>query len=93
MVGQSRVRASLSICAATVGVLICLEQGHFRLSLAEPHSFVVMTTHRCGLVLLAAVAWMVAECCFAGFCRRVSSRREQTAICLRVESVKLRVES
>jgi len=38
-----------------------LYQRHFVLLWNEPESFVVMTTHKCGLVLVAAVVWMLVE--------------------------------
>ncbi len=57
----------LSICAAAVGAMICQVQRHFVLSLTAPHGLRVMTTHKCGLVLLAAVGWMVVECSWAAW--------------------------
>ncbi len=57
-----RVRVFLSICGAAVGAMICQVQHHFVLSLSAPHGLRVMTTHKCGLVLLAAAGWMVVEC-------------------------------
>ncbi len=60
-----RVRVFLSICAAAVGALICQVQHHFVLRLSAPHGLRVMTTHKCGLVLVAAVGWMVVECSWA----------------------------
>jgi hypothetical protein len=62
-----RWRVFVSICAASVGVLICAHQRHFTLSFAHPRSFLTMTHHKCGDVLLASVVWMLFEvglCCF-----------------------------
>ncbi len=60
-----RVRVFLSICAAAMGAMICQVQHHFVLSLTAPHGLRVMTTHKCGLVLVAAFPWMVLECSWA----------------------------
>jgi hypothetical protein len=66
MVGEwQRRRVFGSICAASVGALICQHQQHFQLSFAHPRSFVTMTHHRCGDVLLAGVIWMVIEVGFS----------------------------
>ncbi len=55
------VRCALAICAAALGVLIAIYQQHFTLSFSDRHSFHVMLTHRCGLTMIAGMAWMAAE--------------------------------
>jgi predicted nucleic acid-binding protein len=54
-------RTALAFEAVVAAVLICFHQQHFTLSLADPYSFYVMTTHRCGDVLLASVLWCAFE--------------------------------
>ena len=60
-----RWRVFLSICAAAAAAMICQAQHHFVLSVTAPHGLRVMTTHKCGLLLLATVLWMMGECVFA----------------------------
>ena len=64
-VTPTQLRILASLCAATLGVGICLYQQHFTLSFSDPHSFAVMTTHRCGLCMLFALTWMLAETSWA----------------------------
>jgi hypothetical protein len=54
-------RVWTSILAASVGVVICVVQQHFRLQLVRPTGLWVMFHHRCGLVMVAAVGWMAFE--------------------------------
>jgi len=56
-----RICVFLSLCTASVAALICQYQQHFTLALDQPHSFVVMTHHRCGQLLIASCLWMTAE--------------------------------
>jgi len=56
-----RVRIFLSLCAATAGSLIAQHQHHFTLSLADPHTFVIMTQHRCGRLFMVTILWMSFE--------------------------------
>jgi len=46
------------LCALGIG--ICLHQRHFVLSLLHPDLY-LMTGHRCGDVLLAALTWALIE--------------------------------
>ena len=54
-------RAAASVVAATVGVLICIHQHHVLLVLSEPSSFITVTQHRCGLVMLAGMLRFAGE--------------------------------
>jgi ABC-type branched-subunit amino acid transport system ATPase component len=47
--------------AAAAGVLICVYQRHFVLDWRDPGGFGVVLEHRCGMVMVAAVSWMVME--------------------------------
>jgi hypothetical protein len=69
-VDSDQVRCALSIVAAAAGVFIAIHQRHFTLELDQPHSFYVMTTHRCGLVMMSAIAWMATECLALALVRR-----------------------
>jgi hypothetical protein len=51
----------LALVAASVGVAICVVQQHFVLRLSPPTGLTTMFQHRCGLVMVAAVGWMVVE--------------------------------
>jgi len=51
----------LSLVAASLGVVICTAKQHFVLRLSRPTGFTTMFQHRCGLVTVAAVCWMVFE--------------------------------
>jgi hypothetical protein len=62
-----RWRVLASLCAASLGVAICLIQQHFKLEL-DDRSLSVMTTHKCGCCMVIAMAWMVLE--VAAACRR-----------------------
>lgn len=54
-------RALAALFAATLGVLICLGQRHFTLSLTHPSSFLAAAHHRCALCLYAAFTWLFLE--------------------------------
>ena len=72
----TRLRILASVCAAALGDMICLYQQHFILSFSDPHSFAVMTTHRCGLCFLFALTWMLAEASGAVLRFARASRRQ-----------------
>jgi hypothetical protein len=55
------LRVAGSLAAAAMGVLICLHQQHFVLDWRDPGGFGVVFEHRCGLVMVAAMAWMGVE--------------------------------
>jgi len=55
------VRTLLSLVAASVGVLICVYQQHFTVEFAHPASFELVFQHRCGLVMVGAMAWAAVE--------------------------------
>jgi hypothetical protein len=45
---------ALALAVAATGILICLYQQHFTVSLHHPSSFAIATQHRCGRVLIAS---------------------------------------
>jgi len=58
---HNETRTFVAICGAAGMVLICLHQGHVVLDFARPASFRLLYQHRCGQMLLAALAWMTIE--------------------------------
>ncbi len=55
------LRVACSLAAAAMGVLICVYQHHFVLDWRDPGGFGVVFEHRCGLVMVAAMGWMMVE--------------------------------
>jgi hypothetical protein len=64
-------RTILSVIAAVAGVLICVHQRHFVLDWRYPELFGVVFEHKCGIVMVAAMAWMLVEFGVAGWRARV----------------------
>ncbi len=50
----------LALLAGAAGVLICLWQQHFTLEWSTA-SAAIMFRHRCGLVMVAALCWVMLE--------------------------------
>jgi hypothetical protein len=50
----------LALVAGATGVLICLWQHHFTLQWSAA-SVAVIFRHRCGLVMVAALVWVLLE--------------------------------
>ena len=69
-------RVWTSILVASVGVVICVVQQHFRLQLTRPTGLWTMFHHRCGLVMVAAVGWMAVEVVNSLRVTRLSFKRQ-----------------
>ena len=57
-------RTMLSACAALTAVLFCDERKHFTIVPMHPSTWLVATQHRCGLLVIATLAWFLCESTF-----------------------------
>ncbi len=55
------MRAFVALLAASVAVGICLYQGHFVLSAANPQDWWRVMIHRCADLMVAMTVWMGIE--------------------------------
>jgi hypothetical protein len=54
-------RATLSICAAFIAALICVDQRHVQIILSEPATYASPFHHRCGLLMIGCFVWALVE--------------------------------
>jgi hypothetical protein len=55
------IRTMLSMYAVSLAALICHAQRHFTIALSHPSTWHAATQHRCGLLLIATLTWLLCE--------------------------------
>jgi len=60
-ISYKNLRASLSVIAAASAVLLCNTLHHFTIDPAHPSTWIAAAQHRCGLLLIATLTWLLYE--------------------------------
>jgi hypothetical protein len=60
-ISWQEIRAIISMCAFSSAIVLCHALKHFRIELSHPSTWLVVTEHRCGRILIASLTWFLCE--------------------------------